>query len=161
MMYNKQCPISPILNTKNCNTLNNRSLLFAPITIRRNIRTLCIPNIHETRKRLNTIFYACEPLSGRELRELVKYRRLQFSAVENGVELFVYLDKWEMPHENDLSVWDGMSDILNVWSAGDQIRNYAKQIKDNDITIIPIFIPSTILYDDDEYYHIMRGTSSF
>ena len=111
-------------------------------------RTLSLNDLHQKRKELNTLFYSCTPLTGNELRDLVKSRRLQFSAVENGIELFIHIEKWDM------------SDILNTWSVGDQIRSSCKNIKENEFAIIPIFIPATLMYDDDEYHHIV-DTYSF
>ena len=120
-------------------------------------RTLSLNDLHQKRKELNTLFYSCTPLTGNELRDLVKSRRLQFSAVENGIELFIHIEKWD---KDDMITWVGMSDILNTWSAGDQVRSSSKNIKENELAIIPIFIPATLMYDDDEYHHIV-DTYSF
>lgn len=114
-------------------------------------------DIHFKRRQLNSIFYSCSPLNGDELCELVDSRRLQFSAVENGIELFVHTEKWDI---YDDMMWNGMSNVLNTWNAGDQIREKTKFLKENELLVIPIFIPATVKYDDDEYYHII-GTSSF
>lgn len=105
--------------------------------------------IFDKKKHLNSLFYSCPPLTPNELSTLVKNRRIQLSTIESGIELYVFPEVWENVDE---LTWSGMSEMLNVWHAGDQIRKNSTNISDTDISIIPIFIPDSIKYGDD-YNH--------
>ena len=89
------------------------SFLKKPIT--RQTQIFCYK---ENIKKLNKIYYTCNDLSSSELRILVNNRRLQFSQMDDYMELIIYPEIWE----TDDIVWDGISEILNVWSVGDQVR---------------------------------------
>lgn len=108
--------------------------------------------LHETKKQLNSLYYSCRPLTATELCTLVKHRRIQLSTIESGIELYVYPELWEGV---DNMTWSGLSDMLNAWHAGDQIRKHSTTISDNDdISIIPIYVPNCIKYCDSDVSNI-------
>ena len=111
---------------------------------------------HSTIHTLNDLYYVCSPLTGDELRALVVGRRMQFSNTENGIELYIFPEKADY----DDITWNGLSDILNAWYAGDQIRNkaVALELHKDILHIIPVFIPASMYYDDEDYQRIIEAS---
>ena len=70
-------------------------------------------------RNLNRLYYSCKPLQAKELYEICKGRRLQFTQDDDCIQMIVYSNQWRQ----DTETWSGMADILNTWSVGDQIRN--------------------------------------
>jgi len=82
-------------------------------------------------RRFNKLFYECVDLTGDELRSLTKGRRIQFSQDNEFYELIVHKEIWDKNNDT----WDGMANILNTWSAGDQIREKIKDLTDDEYVI--------------------------
>ena len=82
-------------------------------------------------KKLNKLFYSCRQLKVDELYSLCKGRRIQFSQDDNRLQLIIYGDHWK----TDKRTWSGMTDILNAWSVGDQIRTKLADISDETYVI--------------------------
>ena len=83
---------------------------------------------------------AVRPLTGPELAALCKGRRLQFNT-ERGISLIIHHDIWKVDHRT----WQGVADILNEWSAGDQLRHSLTAPRE-----VHLDIPSHVTYDEDE-----------
>jgi len=83
---------------------------------------------------------AVRPLTGPELAALCKGRRLQFNT-ERGISLIIHNDIWKVDHRT----WQGVADILNEWSAGDQLKHSLTAPRE-----VHLDIPSHVTYDEDE-----------
>lgn len=105
------------------------------------VKTKCIYN---QRRVLDQLFYKCNDLSAQELYSITRGRRLQFNQddVNSDVQLLIHKDIWTVEEKT----WQGMANILNEWSTGDQIRENAKKLKD-DLFIINLTIPDYIDYE--------------
>lgn len=86
-------------------------------------------------QRLNKLFYECSPLTGEELHSLTNGRRLQF-AQDDTLQLIMYPDTWQV----EKRTWDGMADILNTWSVGDQIREKVKGFEKDKLVVIDLVV---------------------
>lgn len=82
-------------------------------------------------RRFNKLFYECVDLTGDELRSITKGRRIQFSQDAYVHELIVHKEVWNTQKDT----WDGMANILNTWSVGDQIREKIKDLPDDEYVI--------------------------
>ena len=90
-------------------------------------------------RKLNKIFYERVDLGGPGLHSLTKGRRLQFSSDEDQYEMIIHKDIWKTKRDT----WDGMANILNTWSVGDQVREKIKDMSDD------AFIIKFIIADND------------
>lgn len=86
---------------------------------------------------LNEIFHKCDDLTGDELKSIVAGRRLQFSTEDpECISVVIYQEMWE----TDDKMWNGVAEMLNTWSVGDQIRKITPE--ENDITVVHLDIPN-------------------
>jgi hypothetical protein len=106
--------------SKKCVGLTNkRNMTLVCASKKNNIRTI---------KQLNQLFYDCPKITGEELFALIKGRRMQFShEEENIVQMIVYPEMWK----TNQTTWQGIADVMNVWSVAEQVREKTKTVPDN------------------------------
>lgn len=89
---------------------------------------------------LEEIFQICDDLTGDELRELVKKRRMQlFTDKNDGSYVIVYDEIWVA----DDIMWNGMAEIFNAWSVGEKIRTQCLELQDDIVLVIDLEIPQS------------------
>ena len=88
---------------------------------------------------LNQLFHKCDDLTGDELKSIVNGRRLQFNTDNpECISITVYPDIW---NTND-RMWNGMANILNMWSVGDQVRKIQVDRDSYNVTVVALDIPN-------------------
>lgn len=93
---------------------------------------------------LNRLYY-CNPtvrMTGKEFRQVVKDRRVNFDYNDNTLEVFIHKTKWNVCKKT----WNEFANIINELCLQDDLREHLVTLPDNEYQIVLDLKP---LYIDD------------